>query len=267
MAVKKWFHDVTARIQLMISVKNWQTLKGLFAGEKRDSVQWLTLRKDGVRFGVSSPEQVMSMKACLIDRVYTRYSGGIGKDWTVVDIGAAIGGFTVEAARQANQGRVIALEPNVGSINVLRQNVRANQLQNVESLNLGVWYRDGEIPLCICDKNPLEAKTSDTETVEEPDTHDCMVPVITLENLVEEKVTGEIDLLKLDCEGAEFAFLLNQPARLFDRIKRIVMEYHDLEPEKTHVQLKEFLESIGYNVRVYGNPLDKRTGYLSAIWS
>lgn len=265
MGLKKWLFSIADRIKLLRGVKNRRDLRNLLDKKPLEELLWLTLSRDDVKFAVSSREQVMSMKVCLIDRVYTRHAGGIGKDWTIVDVGAAIGGFTIEAARIATEGRVIALEPNMGSINVLRQNVRANQLQNVEALNLGVWDRDAEMPLCISEQHPLQAQTNETEKNSESEARETMVPVISLETLVNETVTDEIDLMKLDCEGAEFAFLLNKPATLFKRIKRIVMEYHNLDSERTHKQLKEYLEHVGFDVRVFVNPLDKNTGYLSAV--
>lgn len=265
MALRKWISTFTARLRLMGSVKNWRELRSILDGSPAPEIQWLTLRRGGVLFGVNSREQLNSMKECLIDRVYTRLAGGIGKDWTVVDIGAAVGGFTIEAARSAVDGKVIAFEPNMGSINMLRQNVRANQLNNVEAHNLGVWDRDAEMPLCICDDYPLMAQTNEGEMEARSDTHDTLVPVISLKTLVQEKVSGKIDLMKLDCEGAEYSFLLNQPAGLFARIRRIVLEYHDRENERAHADLKSYLETVGYKVRVFGNPIDKTTGYLSAI--
>lgn len=43
-----------------------------------------------------------------------------------------------------------------------------------------------------------------------------------------------IDLLKLDCEGAEYAILMGASTESLARVQRIVMEYHDLDAEREH---------------------------------
>ena len=52
---------------------------------------------------------------------------------------------------------------------------------------------------------------------------------------------GRIDVLKIDCEGAEFPILLT--SRLLDRIDRIVGEYHELRAQlSSHVRIPGYDE-------------------------
>jgi FkbM family methyltransferase len=48
--------------------------------------------------------------------------------------------------------------------------------------------------------------------------------VITFDQLVHDSVDSVIDLLKLDCEGAEYAILMGASAESLARVQRIVME-------------------------------------------
>jgi hypothetical protein len=52
------------------------------------------------------------------------------------------------------------------------------------------------------------------------------VDVVPL-SLALECAGGSIDLLKLDCEGAEYVILMKAPAEILEHIARIVLEYHD----------------------------------------
>ncbi|HZK17300.1 MAG TPA: FkbM family methyltransferase, partial [Anaerolineaceae bacterium] len=90
----------------------------------------------------------------------------IQSDWVVVDIGAAIGEFTIEAALKLTTGIVHAFEPNPGSLNILRQNLRANNLNRVETYNLGVWKEEGEIPLHFLNNEPLQAVSGNSQSAE-----------------------------------------------------------------------------------------------------
>jgi hypothetical protein len=74
----------------------------------------------------------------------------------------------------------------------------------------------------------------------------------------------QVDLVKLDCEGAEYEILFNLPPVYFPRIRRIVLEYHDNVTAYTHLDLAAFLKEQGYRVKVTPNVVHNYLGYLSA---
>ena len=261
--LRKYTYYLWSVIELMLGVKNWKVLFNIFLGKPFLGVKWLELRRNNLKIGVGSKMEAWSVKETLIDQFYTRLGTEVESDWVVVDIGAAIGEFTIEAALQLDEGMVHAFEPNPGTINILRQNIRANNLNRVETYNLGVWKEEGEIPLHFLNNEPLQAisgsnHSSDLETVKE-----TTIPVITLDQVVE-KVGNRIDLLKLDCEGAEYEILLNQDPKIFKKIDRIIMEYHDLNNQCNSCVLIKKLEELGYQVQHYENYVHQNLGYLYA---
>ena len=56
----------------------------------------------------------------------------------VVDIGAHIGTFTVGAAKRAMNGRVFAIEPVPENFDLLQENVRVNNRENVVTIHAAV---------------------------------------------------------------------------------------------------------------------------------
>ena len=70
--------------------------------------------------------------------------------------------------------------------------------------------------------------------------------------------------MKLDCEGAEYPILLTAPLTTLALIARIVMEYHDLDEEQNHRVLADYLRNLGYQVRLFSNPVHAEIGYLYA---
>lgn len=260
---RKYSYYLLSIFTLLKEVKNWKVLFEIFLGKPFDGIKWLEFRRDDLRIGVGSKMEAWSAKETLLDRFYTRYGTIVQSDWTVVDIGAAIGEFTIEAALQLTTGTVHAFEPNPGSINILRQNIRVNNLGCVKTYNLGVWSKAGEIPLRFLNGEPLQAMSGDGNG-NEAVIKETTIPVITLKEVVEDKVGRQIDLLKLDCEGAEYEILLENNGEVFDSIDRIIMEYHDLDVEKNHTKLVDLFKNNDYSVRLYKNFVHQDLGYLFA---
>ena len=200
-------------------------------------------------------------KETFLDQFYTRYGTSIEQDWVIVDIGAAIGEFTVYAAQEPPAGEVYAYEPNPQSFALLQENILLNKLSNVQAFCVGVWDQTGTMQLDLVNAEPLQGKTvfqqSDTALTAE-------IPVITFDQLVQDSVNSIIDLLKLDCEGAEYAILLPASPESLARVQRIVMEYHDIDAEHEHSRLVRFLEGSGFSVQLHTNPVHAEIGYLYA---
>ena len=60
----------------------------------------------------------------------------------------------------------------------------------------------------------------------------------------------KIDLLKMDCEGAEYEIITSLNVNDLSKINRIVMETHQLEHDtsKNHIWMKDYLKKKGYGV-------------------
>jgi FkbM family methyltransferase len=141
--------------------------------------------------------------------------GSIRPGDVVVDIGAQIGSFTLLAARRAR--RVYSYEPAPGNYSQLRRNVALNRLENVESFNEAVTATDGAVRLFESGTNQgAHSIIQEGEGVE--------VASVSLKSVVER--AGAINLLKMDCEGAEYPIILDSPPDCFERIDRILMELH-----------------------------------------
>ena len=76
------------------------------------------------------------------------------------------------------------------------------------------------------------------------------VECITLENIFDENRITNCDLLKLDCEGAEYDILMNTKKEIFEKIKLISLEYHNIINHDGY-ELKKFLEIVGFLVAVF----------------
>ena len=260
-AWRKWSYYAWSVLEMAAGFRSWGLLLRAFLGKQLSEPVTLHFWRQPTQLRVRGAMDIWSVKETFLDQFYTRYSTQVEPDWVVVDIGAAIGEFTVYAAQKATAGEVYAYEPNPQSFALLQENLMLNGLSNVQAFCVGVWDQHGTMQLDLVNAEPLQGKTvfqqSDTALTAE-------IPVITFDQLVQDSVNTMIDLLKLDCEGAEYAILMGASAESLARVQRIVMEYHDLDAEHEHSRLVHFLEGNGFSVRLHANPVHAEIGYLYA---
>jgi len=154
---------------------------------------------------------------------------------TVIDIGANIGLFSVAMVDGVPGARCFAYEPHPGNFVYLERNAEA--AQQIFPHPMAVAAPDSPDILTL-HFDAEEFGTRNHESVE--------VPATSLDAIVEHHAIGRIDLLKLDCEGAEYDILYGASSDTVDRIRQIVMETHDLDDDKRNVRaLARFLSARG----------------------
>ncbi|NET60119.1 MAG: FkbM family methyltransferase [Symploca sp. SIO2E6] len=147
---------------------------------------------------------------------------------TVVDIGAHAGLLSCLVAHLYPQGKVFAFEAHPTNHQFLQQNIQVNQLEKqVTGYHLALAGEAGtrkifSAPTPECHSTILP----EAEFYQDRLTMSGEVRCISLDEAFS-LVEGDIDLLKIDCEGAEGEMLDSASDAAFDRIKRIAMEYHD----------------------------------------
>jgi FkbM family methyltransferase len=161
----------------------------------------------------------------------------------VLDIGANIGAFAIYAANRAKRGYVCAVEPVSANFSTLERNVKLNQLENVRLVRAAVGGRNGRVKIASAGAVSSVIWINENVPTEE-------VEQVTLESLV--SAMGTVDLMKMDCEGAEFDILLQTEPSVLRKIRRIAMECHNVSKERTSVTLKNYLDAAGFETTVIG---------------
>jgi hypothetical protein len=90
------------------------------------------------------------------------------------------------------------------------------------------------------------------------------VPSTSLDAIFAEREIEQCDLLKMDCEGAEYEILFAASDDTLRRIRRIVLEYHDWVVPFGHRDLARMLRERGFEVWVQPNPAYRGIGSLVA---
>ena len=144
-----------------------------------------------------------------------------GEPGVFVDVGAHIGGWALGVAADNPLGRVFAIEALPENADLIRRNAESNGL-DVVVLNRAA----GTDPVVAYGTTDEEFQRQHRyiggaiwQTGESRRT--VTLPTMSLTSLL--RLTGPIRLLKIDCEGCEWAFL-DDPA--IGEVQEITCEYH-----------------------------------------
>ncbi len=165
----------------------------------------------------------------------------------VLDVGAHIGVFALKISELVRDDcQIYALEPEQENYALLSRNIKLNKKKNIIALNYAVAGLTGRRNLIISgDNHAAHSFYFGNDKLSKQ-----IVRTVTLEKLVEGYKLPHIDLLKLDCEGAEYEILLNCPPNVISKIGCIVMEYHRLDEDHDYRHLINYLRNNGFNIRV-----------------
>jgi FkbM family methyltransferase len=196
----------------------------------------------------------MTLAEILLDDFYVR-DLNLPHDPVVIDVGGFIGDFSLYAVKRLNASRVIVCEPSPRNWVLLLKNIANNGYEGrIEPVNKAVT--DGrDVMMNIDAPAESQCEVSAYAPSEQPLS---AVPGISLDQLLRDHAVENVDLLKIDCEGGEFAILESTPAEVFSRIRNIVFEYHQIDG----VWAK--LESAKQRLRREGYALHMRGGLISA---
>lgn len=260
---RKLFYYLQSIFRMLFGFKNWPALMPMFIKRTSFGEHVVKLRRPPIRLTVRNAMDVWSVKETFLDAFYTRYGVAPQDGWVMVDIGAGIGDFSIYAAYGRPNAVVYAFEPYSESYQLLIKNLTMNAIDNVVAFQQAVWRRAGQLVIDLSGGEPLQF--SSREGISKRDEQDVVtVEGLPLEDIFEEQGIESVDLMKLDCEGAEYEILMETSSDALAKIQRIIMEYHDIDQTHNHLILIPFLEAEGFKVSHHVNVVHADIGYLFA---
>ena len=166
---------------------------------------------------------------------------------TIIDCGANIGDSVLYFKDLYPNSKIIAIEPDKLTFNVLRSNLITNNIKNTSILNKAVSNKQGVLTFYMNNSDPttgtmsLMAERGNKDTIK--------VKSIKLSKLINEKV----DLLKLDIEGAEIIVLKElDESNKFKYIQEMIIEYHHnmIDCKDKMSEFLNILEKNGYRYQL-----------------
>lgn len=177
---------------------------------------------------------------------------------SIIDIGGHLGFFSLYAACLNPEVPIFCFEPHEGNFTLLKEHLKLNRIKNVQPKCLAVANYQGKGELLVSKEHLNHSIVYAIENTNEVQPINC----ITLEKIINRHRIGQVDLLKMDCEGAEFQILMDSPKSILDKVSSIFLEYHDWAPGADHRKLKSYLEDLGFKVVDMPNHKMPALGYL-----
>jgi FkbM family methyltransferase len=221
-------------------------------GRIETATGWGYTTTDGVTLDLEDDPEGGVAKIIIreITQSYGLHTLDLEPDDLVVDLGGHIGAVSCYLARKYDC-RIITVEPHPDNLKRLRANLRANNVEdNVTVLSTAVT-RDGRDvsisgdPRLNSGGHSVYTKGKRTEEV----------PSLVLSSILSGH--GEIAVLKVDIEGAEYEVLMSTPPDILKQIHTVVMELHTkpgstAKPNEDAEDLINYLLQYVYEVRIGG---------------
>lgn len=186
----------------------------------------LTAKESDIRISIPSLKAPITLRADTSD-IPTFEQIFIWRDYDVplqvapkfiIDGGANVGYASIFFANRYPDARIVAVEPEASNVELLRQNT--SPYPNISIIQAGIWHKRASLEI----ENPKDPKWM--FRVRETQPKEGSFESVTIPDILEQSHAGQVDILKLDIEGAEKELFSVNPAWLGE-VNVLIIELHD----------------------------------------
>jgi len=193
-----------------------------------------------------------------LDRVWERYFDHLKDTFdfaiqpgdVVIDVGAHHGIVALNSARLG--AKVFALEPYPINLDVLKRNVALYPQYDITIKAQAAFSKSGPA-VFNAGKTSTTGALIDVGRDWKRTQENYEVQCINFEDLFRTYGLKNVKLLKLDCEGGEYDFLLNVSREQFRQVEFYYVETHQTKFYQSAV-LEKFIKDQGYKIRFFQEP-------------
>jgi FkbM family methyltransferase len=173
---------------------------------------------------------------------------------TFLDIGANVGRYTLKAATQYSDIKIVSIEAHPKNYEALCRNISCNGFSNIITINKAVSDRKGKITLYehITENNRLLTDDFSIDAAAgqyAKKKSSIEVETDTIDNILREIKIDRPDVLKMDIEGAEVMALKGAKDTL-NKLRKIIVEIHLNNLQ----QVREILLANNFDIEVIDIP-------------
>ena len=136
----------------------------------------------------------------------------------IVDLGANVGLASVYFANKYPNAKIVAVEPEDSNFSLLEKNLQEYDVQSIKS---GIWYRETFLKVVDSGYGEWGFRVEECENPNEG------IKAITVQNILRDSDFDEIDILKIDIEGAERELFSENFEGWLPNVKVLIIEIHD----------------------------------------
>lgn len=224
---------------IILKINNWYFFLLNYIGIKNQSLIYKF--RNGVTIKTNEGVDTAGIAVSFIKKDY----GNIEDNSVILDIGANIGAFSIFAAKMSKNSLIYAFEPMPQNYDLLVENIQVNNLEkNIFPFQLGIGAQKEKRKLFIGGGSLFHSLYPTKKNKKF-----ISIDVITLQDIfVQNKIT-HCDLIKSDCEGAEFEIFSTLPDSYFKKIKEVRLEYHNQKNQDHNIKnLIKFFKNKGFEL-------------------
>jgi FkbM family methyltransferase len=143
----------------------------------------------------------------------------------ILDIGSNIGASILYFRDRFPKAKIIGFEPHPETFSVLQKNVEGLPSVSVLNCGLGAANSRVSVPSEMINFGAFSTKGRQRSQSQERKMVDC--DIRRLDDVLPELGIDQIDLIKIDCEGAEADVFAGLSSQILERCQWIVGELHD----------------------------------------
>ncbi|MHB1734190.1 MAG: FkbM family methyltransferase [Ferrimicrobium acidiphilum] len=258
-ALRSTADSIALSLKVLIGCRNWPSVLVVWLANTVRKLEAITpkdlelqLRSGGVvsapntMLGVSPLQEVFVGDAYHFDRLRWRSPSELSL--SVLDIGAHVGNFTVAVAQRYTTANISSYELSPQGIAYLRSNISANHLdERVQTYEAAAAAESSSVRLysnrdACCESSVI--RSSDLSGGSEPLTIvECSAGPFEAAM----RSAGGVDLVKIDCEGAEYDIILNSSLACWDSVSCVLLKYHTV-PSHSWDELAKHFAGLGFTV-------------------
>ncbi len=173
---------------------------------------------------------------------YTEYG-------TIIDAGANIGAFTINASSKTRDCNFILVEPEAKNCIDLDKNLKSNNVKDYQIVRKGLWSSDGEMSFFTSNR------AGEHSLIENEKNTKVTIEILKLESLFKQfHITAPV-LLKMDIEGAELEVIRSSIEFLKEQqnLTLLIEALHFVDNKETYKELIPLLNDNGFEILDWGN--------------
>jgi FkbM family methyltransferase len=173
-----------------------------------------------------------------------------------LDIGANIGSVSLyvdnfnKVRDEDNKIKVYSVEPEPNNLLLLKENIKNNPTENITVINNAIWHEQKTVL--------ITNKGGNSSIIDETNDESVEVLAITIQDFIDLYGIDEIDVVKIDIEGAEFDLIINTPPETLAKIKYITLEFDKSFDGRFGIMVEKLSKQFG--LEILGSP--ERGGYI-----
>ena len=236
---------------------NWKTLINLYFKKIKDEFVILETKNDiKIKIRTNSTD-IMQLATVWLVEDYKISGFEVKEDDVIIDIGAHIGLFSLFASQYCKNGKILCYEPVKENFEILIENLELNKINNIAPFNFAVSKNDEKTKMYLNSDDSAHSIFSSGENFVE-------VESTTIKTIFDENNLDHCNLLKLDCEGAEYEIIESIPNEYFLKIDKIIIEYHlATKKSKLYENLLKKLNELSFKIKV--EKISEDMGMIYAI--